>query len=347
MPGLITPMGSRPRKLSQRWTGQLDDNVIMLAWSPDGQTLAAASVSGAITLFDFKTGATKHTLKGHSFGTTSIAFNHDGNYLASAGQDGKARVWNIADGSEVLAVQGGAGWVEHVTWSPVRDLFATAAGKKLRLWNMEGQMVREYPAHPATIAAMSWKPGTEELTTAAYNTVTIWSLDTDTPIKQFSWQGASLVLSWSPDGNYIATGEQDSTVHFWYSKTGKDLQMWGYPLKVKELSWDRGSRYLATGGGPIVTIWDRSGKGPAGTTPIQLKAHEEAITALAYQKKGDLLASGGADGKIILWQPAKNDRPVARGAIDQPISQAVWSPDDQWLAIGGESGLIKMLTLQE
>lgn len=344
MPGIITPI-SRPNKLQQRWGAEIDDNVVKLIWSPDGQTVAAASISGAITLFEAKTGAIKQTLKGHSFGTTAIAFNHDGKYLASAGQDGKARVWNPDDGAEVLAVAGGAGWVEHVTWSPVRDLFVTGAGKKIRLWNMAGEMVREYPDQAGTIASLAWKPGTEYLASAAYHTISIWSLNDVQPLQQFTWQGSILTLAWSHDGAYIASGDQDSTVHFWYAETEKDLQMWGYPMKVRELSWDRKSRYLATGGGPVVTIWDCGGSGPAGSTPIQLKGHEDMITALAYQRTGDTLISGGADGKIIAWTPSKNDRVAARGTIPQAVTQVVWSPDDKWFVVGGEGGLIKMLTL--
>ena len=82
----------------------------------------------------------------------------------------------------------------------------------------------------------------------------------------------------------LAPGDQDSTVHFWTVKTGTDLMMSGYPTKVKELSWDGSSRYLATGGGPMPCVWDCTGKGPANTAPIQYEAHTDRVTALAFQQ---------------------------------------------------------------
>ena len=53
-------------------------------------------------------------------------------------------------------------------------------------------------------------------------------------------EGVKFALAWSPDAKYIATGEQDSTVHFWRVKSGADAQMWGFPTKVLQLSWSNG-----------------------------------------------------------------------------------------------------------
>ncbi|NJR72193.1 MAG: hypothetical protein HC782_03825 [Gammaproteobacteria bacterium] len=163
--------------------------------------------------------------------------------------------------------------------------------------------------------------------------------------RHFPWKGASLKLAWSPDGHYVASGDQDSTVHFWYSKSGEDLQMWGYPTKVRELAWDRTSRYLATGGGPIVTVWDCSGKGPEGTTPLQLNAHREFLSALAFQQGGALLASADNDGQIVLWAPGKARNPLAQMSYGAAATQIAWSPDDRYLAAGSAEGVVEVFSV--
>ena len=61
-------------QLTKHWAAPLDDYVIDLGWSPDGQTLAAASAAGPITLFAAADGATQHVLPGHGEGTNAIAF---------------------------------------------------------------------------------------------------------------------------------------------------------------------------------------------------------------------------------------------------------------------------------
>jgi WD40 repeat protein len=337
MPGLSNPFRGGPR-LERRWKAEIDDHVISLAWSPSGKTLAAASVSGPITLFDADTGKPIAILAGHSFGTTQVAWRPDGSLLASAGQDGKVRLWDTATFAERASMPGGAAWVEHVCWHPSGTVLNSGAGKKLRTWSSDGQLLREYPDHAATISDLKWRPVTNELTSAAYGGVAVWALDQGEPTHRLEWKGSILALAWSPRGDFLAHGNQDATVHFWVMEAGQDLQMAGYPTKVREVTWDSTGTYLATGGGDVVTVWDCTPPGPEDTTPLSFKGHDDLLTALTFQANGPLLASGGRDGKVMLYQPGKFKKALAQSETGAAVSQAVWSPDDRRLAAGTEAG---------
>ena len=226
----------------------LPDHIVALAWSPDDRLVAAGVASGPVAILDTGTGEIKHLLSGHGFGTTSIAWTDEGT-VATAGQDGRVRHWDAATGAELRCLDAGAMWVERLSVSPGGKYLAAAAGKKVRLWDCNGRLVRDYTDHASTVTDIAWRPGGKELTSAAYGGVNIWSPDRDQPVRRFEWKGSVLRLAWSPDGKYLATGDQDSTVHFWIDATGEDLQMFGYPMKVRELAWDKTSRFLATGGG--------------------------------------------------------------------------------------------------
>ncbi len=327
-------------ELKPCWQADIADHVIALAWSPGGTVLAAAAVNGPIVLFDGPTGKVRHLLPGHEFGTTALGFSRDGVHFASCGQDGKVRLWDQGTGQERLNLDGGAPWVERLAWCPVDNLLATSAGRRLRLWAPQGRLVREYPEHGSIIADIQWKPRMRELASASYGGVLLWTPDCSEPLRQFKWKGSQLVLAWSPDDKYLATGDQDCTVHFWMVRLGEDLQMSGFPRKVRELAWDCGSRFLATGGGDMPCVWDCSGQGPAGTTPTQLEGHEAAVSALAYQHAGPLLASGGDDGLLAVWQPANAKKPLAASAQDSGLTCLAWSPDDKRLAAGLENGRV-------
>lgn len=108
------------------------------------------------------------------------------------------------------------------------------------------------------------------------------------------------------------------------------------------MGYNQWCRFLATGGGSVVTVWDCSGKGPENTTPLQLQAHDESATVnvLTFQRAGAMLASGGSDGKVFLWQPNQGKRLLAESALDSSITQAAWSGDDRRLAIGTEAGMV-------
>ena len=343
----LNPFAWGRTKLTKLWEAGIDGHVVSLAWSHANGLFAAASADGPIALVDPKTGQMRFHLPGHGFGTSCVAWSADGQHLASAGQDGKVRLWDPATGAQTKELAGGASWVERVAWCPVGgeagatgSLLASSAGKKLRLWNLDGAMIREFPDHPSTIADIQWKPNEAILASTGYGKLFLWSPEQQQAVREFNWQGSMLALAWSPDAKYIAAGAQDCTVHFWQMATGEDLQMSGYPRKVRELAWDPTSRYLATGGADVSCVWDFAGKGPAGSEPIQLEAHKDHITCLAYQRQGALLASGGEDGQVVLWQPSRQRGAISIAKHDAPVSQLAWSADDQRLAVGTAYGAV-------
>jgi WD40 repeat protein len=335
-----------PRPFTKRWAAKIDGHVQAIAWSPDRLTLAVASADGPIILFDAATGQVRQTLEGHAGSTVALAWHpRDVGLLASAGQDGKIRLWKLGgEKPECQALVAGAAWAERVAWSNDGTYLASAAGKKLKLWSSAGELVREYPDHPSTILDIGWKPGSGNLlASAAYGKLQLWMPDKPEPVQKFEWKGSMLVLSWAPAGTYIATGDQDKTVHFWNLRTGDDLMMSGYPTKVREISWDASSRYLATGGGDMPCVWDCSGSGPEGTAPMQFKGHQNLIAAVAFMHRGPYLVTADKDGLLVLWQPGGSKTASARSTVEGPITQVVWATDDKHLAVGTETGTVVLL----
>ncbi|MGQ0743155.1 MAG: WD40 repeat domain-containing protein [Acidimicrobiales bacterium] len=104
--------------------------------------------------------------------------------------------------------------------------------------------------------------------------------------------------------------------------------MSGYAAKVQHLAWDSTSRFLAVGNMLEVTVWDFSGKGPAGTAPKDLSGIDKPISALAYQHQGSLLAAGSVDGRLSLWDPSRGERSLFQAYATSEVSTLSWSPDD-------------------
>lgn len=339
MPGLKT---RKTVRIETSWRMRVSDYVNALAWSPDGCIVAAAVVGGPIVLFD-ECGEVLSILPGHDFGTAALSWSPDGT-LASAGQDGKVRLWDARSGEERLVLDGGSLWVEKVAWSPDGRFLVSAAGRVLRMYKTDGQLLWESPVHESTVTDVGWRPGSsKELASAAYGGLTLWRPGSPEPARRFRWKGSTLKIAWSPNGKYVATGDQDATVHLWITKSGKDLQMYGYPTKVRELSWNSTSRYIATGGGPVVTVWDCSGKGPAGTEPRVLEAHQDTLSALAFQRAGPLLASGSRDGLVVLWNPGGRKTRVPVENLGSAVTGLAWSPDDRKVAASCEDGTVTVL----
>ncbi len=318
--------------LAPAWSALLDESAVSVDWSASGAWLAAAAASGTVCVFDAASGECVQRLAAHRFGTTKLAWHPQDARFASAGMDGRVRIWDARCDGLVSELDCGSEWVEHLAWSDNGRLLATAAGRRLKLWTRDGELVREYAEHPHTIAAIAWRADAEELVSACYGQLQFWVPGREETQRTLSWKGSMLSLAWSPDGRYLCHGNQDATVHFWIVKSGEDLQMWGYPSKVRELAWDHRSRYLATGGSASVTVWDCVGKGPANTRPIELNFHRAPVTQLAYQRAGGVLVSGCGDGGLALWKPSKRTEPDATAELGAEVTGICWAPDDSRFA---------------
>jgi WD40 repeat protein len=82
--------------------------LMQLAFSPDGQSIAAADDDGAgpIALFSVANGSVLARFSGHQGKVTGLAFSPDGATLAATVDDGSLKCWEIANGSLRLDVHG-------------------------------------------------------------------------------------------------------------------------------------------------------------------------------------------------------------------------------------------------
>lgn len=334
------------KALSESYHVALDDFIIDLAWSPDGAKLAVVTVEGGVFLIDPERDATDPEFIGqHDGGGNSISWSWDGAEFATAGHDGVAKVWDGHSGREIARVQAGDSWVGKVVYHPRKRVLATVAGKHLRLWSEQRALLYESSEHSSTIADAGWNPDGTGIAVAAYQGITLHAPGKQRQPRKYIWKGSSVVLAWSPDSKYMATGEQDSKVHFWHVKSGEDAQMWGFPTKVLELSWDPSGQWLATGGGATVALWDCSGKGPSGRKPRAYEAHSNKLTQLAFQPDGQLLASADIDSTLALWDPLRHDKVIGGSLLSAPASCLRWRQGGVF-AVGLQDGKILIYHVQ-
>ncbi len=283
--------------------------------------------------------------------------------LATGGQDGAVKFWDALAGQHTATAALGSTWVDHLAWAPPSgsssrqssagatadqpstlnsQLLFAAAGRGLFALRPDASVAHTFKPAPKTITALAAIPTGGAVAVAYFGGVVLWDADDFVAQKEFPYGNGIQGLVWSPDHKWLVSGNQDPSVHLWIPEQDIELHMSGYETKVKFLSFDCSSRWLATSGGRDACIWDCSGAGPEGREPAMLP-HDAPVCAVQFQHSHGLLATGAQDGTVQLWSPER--RQPLRATVKMPAAatKLVWSPDDRQLAIGTEKGHVYVL----
>jgi WD40 repeat protein len=333
-----------------RFSLETDDFPRAVSWSASGEELAWGAASGTIEIVRAKDGSRLSATRLSGTGVAALAWNPREPRLAAGGEDGSVVFVEPGNGAVTPIVLPSGHWAEHLAWNPKGSKLAIALGRATFVHAADGRLLVKLPPVESTITGIAWSPDGAQVAAACYGGVRVFDAKTGRCQRSLDWKGSMLSLVWRPGGRVIACGCQDNSVHFWRLPAGKDSQMSGYPGKPKAIGWSHDGRLLATAGAPEITVWNFEGAGPEGTTPIQLAAHEQPITALAFAPMVDMLASGCRGGKGYFWSPEEVARPVRRFSMKARIETLQWtlapSEDNVLLAGADAAGQVAVWALR-
>lgn len=215
--------GDKAAKLWDAATGQLRANLTHPSgafsplFTPDGQTVATASLDDAVRLWDAETGQLKATLRGHRGTIYQMALSPNGQLLATASRDGTAKLWDVATGKLKATLSGNDGIVLDVVFSPDGRTVAVLGEFKrheAKLWDVEtGRLKTTLDGHRKYIDVVSFSPDGHMLASASKDAVRVWSATTSELITVL--ERARYPVAFSPDGRTLATAGQNNTVLLW------------------------------------------------------------------------------------------------------------------------------------
>jgi len=209
---------------------------------------------------------------------------------------------------ERIRMEGHKGTVRS-SLSPDNQLLASAgADDTIRLWNLKGQLVKE------------------------------WQAD----------QGLVNNLTFSPDGQLIATAGRNDTVHLWNLQGRLVKEWSAEQRFVKSISFSSNGQLLATGGAnDTVRLWDLQGNpiGQPFTRIVPQKQEEKLVWGITFSPDDKIIASAGDDGLVSLWNLQGKLLKEWEGN-QKDISSIKFSPDGQLLATGGGDNTIRLWNLQ-
>jgi WD40 repeat protein len=277
----------------------------------------------------------------HSGGILASA--SDGERIVTGGDDGKLIATDIDGEHEILATDEKKRWIDQVALGP-DGAVAWSAGKTAYVRTGKGE-VRSIDA-PSTVAGLCFAPKGLRLAIAHYNGASLWFPNAAAAPTKFEWKGSHLAVTISPDGKFLMTAMQESTLHGWRIADAKNMRMSGYSARVRSMNWTADGKFLATSGSEQLILWPFESKdGPMGKQPTMLAPSSARVSIVACHPKQPVVATGYADGRVILVRIDDGALIEAREADGQPVSALGWDGAGRILAFGTESGNAGILTL--
>jgi WD40 repeat protein len=270
----------------------------------------------------------------------------DGKRIVTAGDDGKVVATDVTGKTETLATDAKRRWIDHVALGP-DGAIAWSAGKQafVRAGKGAGEPVSIEAA--SSIGGLAFAPKGFRLAIAHYSAVTLWFPNArDAKPEVLDWKGSHLGVIFSPDGKFLVTSMQESTLHGWRLADAKHMRMSGYAAKVRSMDWTHDGKWLATSGSTQLILWPFSGKdGPMGKQPKMLATSKNRVVAVASHPAQDIVAVGYDDGLVLLVRIGDGAEILARAPAGAAVAALAWNAKGSRLAIGNDDGDAGVLDL--
>jgi WD40 repeat protein len=333
------------------------NHIASVAYTPDGQFLAAGMDNGQVQVWETQTqlpALTIHLESAKNNWVYGLDYSPDGRFLAVGG-DPPITIWDASTGSLVTTLEGHTGLVYGLDYSPDgRFLASGARDHTVRLWDVvTGISVTTLTGHTGVVRSVDYSPDGRFLASASEDgTVRLWQIST-TPAGDLEASAALTLtghtasvnsVAFNPGGTLLASASDDETIRIWDVSTGEAiLALIGHTDLVLSLSFSADGKLLISGSrDATVRVWNVE---LLNNKPIAvLTGHEGIVNSVACNPAGRFLASGSADGTVRMWDsapPAGALLTTLTGHTNTVLSLD-YSPDSAFLASGSSDGAARI-----
>jgi WD40 repeat protein/tRNA A-37 threonylcarbamoyl transferase component Bud32 len=205
--------------------------------------------------------------------------------------------------------------------------------------------------HRQVIYAVAFAPDGRSLASASHDgTVKLW--DVATAAEQAMLQGNNkpiYSLAYAPDGQTIAAGDEGGQVKLWNRATQREqCSFRAHPAGVMALAFAPDGKTFATAGADgTVKLWETATGAGRAVSPLwhglqTMPQRGARVWSVAFAPDGRLLASGGDDRTVVLWETATGNERARLAGHTNGVTCVSFAPDGKTVASGSLDATVRL-----
>lgn len=345
---ILTSSTDNTAKVWNSRTGQLlytitpPDKPVRARFSPDGKKILV-NAGKLVNILDTQSGNLLVSYTGHTGAVVQSVFSSDGRRVASASINGIARVWDAADGRELLQLPAKNTAYNDISFSADGRWLATASNDRTaQVWDVgTGRPVYTLRGHRQAVAWVGFtKDGSKLLTRSDDSTAKVWELATGRLLYTLDGKDGYMSMAIISDDGSKAVTAHESEAIVWDLSTGKNIAELEVDNSVNAVCMNKQGNLVVTGSSENnAMVWNI---GEKQEKPLLLDGITFEISCESYNKDGTQILTGGTDGVVRLWDAASGQ--LLRGLVAHEglVFAAEYSPDGKRIVSASNDSTIKI-----
>ena len=222
-------------------------------------------------------------------------------------------------------------------------LISGGVDNRAHLWDINtGQKIKSFSDSEGYPIVLFCNNISRFITLSLSGKIIIWDIDTKKPVSLLKGNTSDILsLAFDPVNNKIAGGSKDGKILIW-DQEGKLVRNFiGHSSDVKTVSFNAQGTKLITASSTEVKIWDENNFNQLKT----INPDSKSIRAIKVSYNLDKIAIVTGNRSIEIWDIENYIKEYELPKANHDIKSIEFSPDDKYIAIGGEDGCLSIINL--